>query len=164
MRFRSTTRFSWFVPNRGGNHELKFGMQYQFTTADSTNQGTLNGYFTFRGNEPFDARNPATYPERLQMRVPGPSDFYMKAHFASGIRTGQMAAQRPPDAEPRAAVRPRMVPLREENNPAFADPEDIRSTRTTSHRVWGSPTVGRGQSVGRCVADTGSFTIRRTSS
>ena len=77
--------FAWFVAGRGGSHDLRFGVRYHFATADATNQGTLNGLFEFRANAPFDAADPATYPERLQLRVPGPSNLYMKGHFASAF-------------------------------------------------------------------------------
>ena len=113
--------FSWFVSNRGGDHELKFGTQYQFTSADSTDQGTLNGYFTFRGNEPFDARNPATYPERLQMRVPGPLDNYMKAHFASVFAQDKWHLNDRLTLSLGLRYDLEVIPLREEDNPAFAD-------------------------------------------
>jgi hypothetical protein len=76
---------SWFAPGRYGNHFLKFGIQYQFATADSTNQTTLNGVFEFGTDRPFDAADPASYPERLHIRVPGPGDLLMKAHFASAF-------------------------------------------------------------------------------
>jgi hypothetical protein len=74
---------AWFVAGRGGSHDVRFGVQYHFATADGTNQGMLNGLFEFRSNAPFSAADPATYPERLQIRVPGPADFSMHGHFAS---------------------------------------------------------------------------------
>jgi len=112
---------SWFLPGRGGDHDLKFGVQYQFTTADNTNQGTLNGFFTFRGNEPFDARNPATYPERLQIRVPGPANFYMKAHFASGFAQDKWRVTNRLTLSLGLRYDLEVIPLRELDNPAFAD-------------------------------------------
>jgi Carboxypeptidase regulatory-like domain/TonB dependent receptor-like, beta-barrel/TonB-dependent Receptor Plug Domain len=113
---------SWFIPHRGGNHDVRFGIQYQLTEVDNTNQGTLNGFFTFRGDEAFNAALPATYPERLQIRVPGPSDFSMKAHFASAFAQDkwQLADRLTLSLGLRYDIE--ITPFREENNPAFTDP------------------------------------------
>jgi hypothetical protein len=112
---------SWFIPGSRGSHDLKFGIQYQLTTADNTNQGTLNGLFEFRGNAPFDANNPATYPERLQIRVPGAADFYMKAHFASLFAQDKWRVGDRLTLSFGARYDLESIPLREENNPAFSD-------------------------------------------
>jgi hypothetical protein len=112
---------SWFVPGRGGDHDLKFGIQYQLTTADNTNQGTLNGLFVFRGDQPFNPANPATYPERLQIRVPGPADFSMKAHFASGFAQDKWRLNDRLTLSLGLRYDIEVIPLREENNPAFTD-------------------------------------------
>ena len=64
--------FSWFVPGKRGDHDLKFGMQYLFPTQDYVEAGSSNGIFTFAGDAAFNAANPSTYPERLTIRVPGP--------------------------------------------------------------------------------------------
>jgi hypothetical protein len=115
-------RLSWFIPGRRGDHDLKMGVQYQLTTADNTNQGTLNGLFVFPGNQPFSATSPATYPERLQIRVPGPSNFYMKAHFISGFVQDKWRLTPRLTLSAGARYDLEIVPIREENNPAFSDP------------------------------------------
>jgi hypothetical protein len=77
--------FSWFVPGKGGDHDLKFGLQFQYVSADSDTQDNMNGTFTFRTNSPFNAADPSTYPERLQIRVPGASSFLLTARYFSGF-------------------------------------------------------------------------------
>jgi hypothetical protein len=71
--------FSWFVPGRRGDHDLKFGIQFQRTTADFNGQDNQNGTFTFRTDAPFNPADPSTYPERLQIRVPGANNWYLES-------------------------------------------------------------------------------------
>jgi hypothetical protein len=62
------------------------GAQYSYSTAYNTNQGNLNGTFSFqRSNAPFNPAIPSTYPDRLTVRVGGPSVFYQKAHYIAGF-------------------------------------------------------------------------------
>jgi hypothetical protein len=76
----------WFLPSKGGDHDIKLGMQYEYSGAWNTNQGNLNGTFAFgRNNAPFNSSNPFTYPDRFTIRVGGPSTFYEKAHYVSGF-------------------------------------------------------------------------------
>ena len=76
----------WFLPNRHGDHDVKFGAQYEYSGAYNRNDGNLNGTFTFgRSDVPFNAANPFTYPDRFSIRVGGPSIFYEKAHYVSSF-------------------------------------------------------------------------------
>ncbi|PYR93988.1 MAG: hypothetical protein DMF84_07110 [Acidobacteria bacterium] len=75
---------AWFVPNRHGDHDIKFGAQYEYSGAANQNQGNLNGTFTFgRSDAVFNSADPRTYPDRFTARVGGPSIFYEKAHYVS---------------------------------------------------------------------------------
>ena len=77
---------AWFLPNKKGDHDIKFGAQYSYSAAFNTNQGNLNGTFSFgRNNQPFNAAIASTYPDRLTVRVGGPSIFYQKAHYIAGF-------------------------------------------------------------------------------
>ena len=40
--------FSWFVPNKAGDHELKFGMLYSYIPLHFRSFSNENGTFTFR--------------------------------------------------------------------------------------------------------------------
>ncbi len=79
--------FSWFVPGKRGDHDIKFGAQYQVPASnDAETQDNLNGTFTFGlNNGPFNASDPRTYPDRFSIRVPGAVTNYTKAHFVSAF-------------------------------------------------------------------------------
>ena len=65
--------FSLFVPGKRGDHDLKFGFQYLYARNVLSEQGSMNGVFSFPGDRPFNAADPSTYPERLSIRVPVPA-------------------------------------------------------------------------------------------
>jgi hypothetical protein len=77
--------FSWFVPGKGGDHDLRFGAQYQYSDQLFSNQGQLNGTFQIRSNNLFDPNDFRTYPERLTVRVPGASQFKQLGHIVSAF-------------------------------------------------------------------------------
>jgi hypothetical protein len=84
IQFEDT--LAWFIPNKRGDHDVKFGLQYSYSTAYNNNQGNLNGTFSFgRSNAVFNAAIPSTYPDRLTVRVGGPNIFYQKAHYVSAF-------------------------------------------------------------------------------
>ena len=68
--------FSWFIPEKMGRHDLKFGARYSLTTNHNPIWSDMNGSYQFRGQGDikFDPANPRSYPERLAIRVLGPSD------------------------------------------------------------------------------------------
>jgi Carboxypeptidase regulatory-like domain/TonB dependent receptor-like, beta-barrel len=77
---------AWFVPGMHGDHDIKFGAQYEYSGAANQNQGNLNGTFSFgRSNAPFNAADPRTYPDRLSIRVGGPQSFFEKAQYVSAF-------------------------------------------------------------------------------
>jgi len=61
---------SWFLPDKKGDHDLKFGTKYYFTTWNFQNHAQINGQFIIPSNGPFNAADPRTYPERLTIQVP----------------------------------------------------------------------------------------------
>jgi hypothetical protein len=71
--------FSWFVPGKKGDHELKFGARYHFTELRRVSQINQNGTFRFNTDLSFDPSNPRTYPERLTIRL-GEFEEYIKDH------------------------------------------------------------------------------------
>ena len=71
---------SWFIPGRRGDHDVKAGVQLQYSQARNNAQGNLNGTFSFsRSNVAFNAANPSTYPDRFSIRVPGPGGSFNKS-------------------------------------------------------------------------------------
>jgi hypothetical protein len=70
--FQIEDTLSWFIPGRGGDHDVKMGVQWQYSQADSLAHDNLNGTFSFsQNNLAFDPNNFRTYPDRLSIRVPG---------------------------------------------------------------------------------------------
>jgi hypothetical protein len=73
--------FTQFLPQwAGGDHDLKFGVQYIYSTIDLPNEGEMNGRFSFATDRAFNASDPSTYPERLFVRVPAAQDILMRTH------------------------------------------------------------------------------------
>ncbi len=71
--------FSWFLPGKKGDHDVKFGAGYYYLPLHLFDAGNLNGTFTFSASDlDFNAANPRTYPDRLSIRVPGVSDYNVK--------------------------------------------------------------------------------------
>src|SRR5437867_2369163 len=71
--------YSWFVPGKRGDHELKFGARYNYTGLKRVSQINTNGMFSFNTDLPFDPANPRTYPERLTIRL-GTYNQFIKNH------------------------------------------------------------------------------------
>jgi Carboxypeptidase regulatory-like domain/TonB dependent receptor/TonB-dependent Receptor Plug Domain len=77
---------AWFIPGRHGDHDIKFGAQYEYTGALNLNQGNLNGTFSFAlSNGPFNPADPRTYPDRFSIRVGGQSRVYERIHYFAGF-------------------------------------------------------------------------------
>jgi hypothetical protein len=78
--------FSWFVPGKRGDHDIRSGFQYQYTQVKNFNEGNLNGTFSFGRNDlPFDPANPRTYPDRFSIRVGGPLNYTQKLSYLSAF-------------------------------------------------------------------------------
>jgi carboxypeptidase family protein len=61
--------YSWFVPGKKGDHDMKFGFRYNYTELRRVSQVNSNGTFRFNTDAPFNAADPRTYPERLTIRT-----------------------------------------------------------------------------------------------
>jgi hypothetical protein len=77
---------AWFLPNKHGDHDIKFGAQYEYTGANNLNDGNANGTFSFGQNDrPFNANDPTTYPDRFSIRLGGQTTTYEKIHYFAGF-------------------------------------------------------------------------------
>src|SRR6476660_9383512 len=111
----------WFLPGKGGDHDIKFGVQYEYSGAFNTNPGNLNGTFTFgRSNAPFNAAVPSTYPDRFSIRVGGPSNFYEKAHYVSGLAQDKWRFNRNFTLSLGARYDLEVIPIAETDDPLVA--------------------------------------------
>lgn len=65
------------------SHTFKFGVDYNYVTADSITADNLNGTFISNQDLPFDPNNNKTYPEQLSIRVGGPLTTFIINHNTS---------------------------------------------------------------------------------
>jgi hypothetical protein len=116
--------FSWFIPDRAGSHDLKFGAQYQLGEHLRHDQRYMNGSFEFAGDMDFDAANPSTYPERLSIRLPAAARLLTRTH-SIGLY-GQDKWQVTPNLTLSLGLRYdlHISPIRNTWNPFFEDPND----------------------------------------
>jgi len=81
--YEVTEAFSQFMPHKlGGDHDLKVGGQFIYSTINLPDQTDMNGRFTFSTDKAFNRSDPSTYPERLFIRVPAASDILMPTDVA----------------------------------------------------------------------------------
>src|SRR5262245_13330771 len=71
--------FSWFIPGKKGDHEVKVGARYNYTELRRVSQINENGTFTINNDKVFNAADPTTYPERLSIRM-GTFNEFIKNH------------------------------------------------------------------------------------
>ncbi len=113
--------FNWYV----NNHDLRVGGEYERITEFFTDQGNMNGTFTFgTSNVPFNAADPRTYPDRFSIRVPGPVDLNIK------VKYWNLFAQDKWSLSDRATLSLGLrydyedLPIDESDNPLFTNPHD----------------------------------------
>jgi outer membrane receptor protein involved in Fe transport len=116
--------FSWFIPGGGGDHNLRFGIQYQHSTNESTAQDNANGTFVLRTDRDFDPNNFSTYPERLSIRVPGPLNFLMEADYFSAFIQDKWRLNERLTLSLGLRYDLEKIPLDEVDNPEFSDASD----------------------------------------
>ena len=115
--------FAWFLPNKKGDHDLKFGASYYHLPLHVFDAGTLNGNFTFSSSDrPFNASDPSTYPDRLQIRVPGASDYFVKGEEIGFFAQDKWKLTRRLTANFGVRYDLEVVPLDETGNYLFSDP------------------------------------------
>ena len=159
----STTRWPGSCPSKHGDHDIKFGAQYQYSGAGEQQPGQPERHVRVRPQRRGRSTRPipSTYPDRFTIRVGGPSSFYEKAHYVAAFAQDKWrfnqrltlslgAALRPRDHSDRRDRRPagRQVSGRQEQLPA-ARRRDLRPRR---------------RARASSAAATAASTTRRTSS
>jgi TonB dependent receptor/Carboxypeptidase regulatory-like domain/TonB-dependent Receptor Plug Domain len=115
--------FNWFIPGSKGDHNIRAGVQYEYVDVFSTAQDNWNGTFMFRTNA-FNANDPSTYPERLQIRVPGPSEYTQKEEFFSAFAQDKWRMGKHLTLSLGLRYDVEKIPLPEVDNPRFASAGD----------------------------------------
>jgi hypothetical protein len=144
--------FAWFLPDKAGDHDLKFGVNYLYSSLRVQDYGNMNGTFTFSHDLPFDAANPRTYPERLAIRVANPVNFYMKGHFIGFFAQDKWKLNNRLTLSLGARYDLEVLPTPNQENPLFADDPDgyPMDTNNVSPRIGFSYALDDvGQSVVR---------------
>jgi hypothetical protein len=143
--------FSWFVPGKGGDHDIKFGIQAQYSTNNSDTQDNLNGTFFFRDDVPFNPADPGTYPERLQVRVPGANVLDMHATYFSAFAQDKWRLGNRFTLSVGVRYDLEDIPIEEVDNSRFSDVNDYpRDINNVAPRVGFSYDVtGDGRQVVR---------------
>jgi hypothetical protein len=137
---------AWFIPHARGDHDIKVGAQYEYSGAWNTNQGNLNGTFSFgRNNVPFNPAIPSTYPDRFSIRVGGPSTFYEKAHYISAFAQDKWRLNRNFTLSLGVRYDVESIPIAETDDPLVTKYPDDRNN--VAPRVGVTYDLGGGKSV-----------------
>ena len=70
--FQARDTFSWFLPDKAGDHDLKFGGAFHRVRVTRGIESNLGGSFEFATDRVFDPSDPSTYPDRLSVQVGNP--------------------------------------------------------------------------------------------
>ena len=71
-RIQLANTFNWVIPNRGGSHSIKAGVDASFIDLSSVFHNNLDGTFTFTTSAPFDANVASTYPTQFTQNTGDP--------------------------------------------------------------------------------------------
>jgi hypothetical protein len=140
--------FAWFLPGKGGDHDMKFGVNYLYSSLRVQDFGNANGVFTMNTDVPFDRNNPRTYPERLNVRVPGPVDFLMDGHFIGLFAQDRWKLNSNLTINYGARYDIEILPTPNRDNPLFADdpdgyPMDLNNVAPRLGFAWSLDENGR---------------------
>ena len=140
--------FAWFMPGRGGDHDVKLGINYLYSSLRVQDFGNLNGTFTMNVDVPFDRANPRTYPERLTVRAPAASDFLMKGHFIGLFAQDRWKLNNNVTLNFGARYDVEILPTPNQENPLFADdpdgyPMDLNNVSPRFGFAWSLDDAGR---------------------
>ena len=69
-RWQFKDDFTWFTQGMGGDHQVKFGVDYNWIDFSADSTGNYAGRFNFDTNEPFDPNNPDTHPIQYSQTQP----------------------------------------------------------------------------------------------
>ncbi|MEK6375283.1 MAG: TonB-dependent receptor [Acidobacteriota bacterium] len=112
--------FNWYA----NKHDMKFGLSYENVREKSTDQGNMNGTFTFATDKPFNAADPSSYPERFSIRVPGATQLDLKGNFITAFAQDKWSLNDRTTLSAGLRYDVETLKLPENDNPLFSDPND----------------------------------------
>ncbi len=113
---------SWFIPKMRGEHDIKLGIQAQYSQSRNDTQDNLNGTFSFgNNNAAFNAADPRTYPDRFSIRVPGPGGSFNKTRYFAAFAQDKWKLNEHLTLSLGVRYDIESIPIREVDNPLFAD-------------------------------------------
>jgi hypothetical protein len=123
--FQIENTMSWFIPGRRGDHDLKFGVQWQYSQSENDTQDNWNGTFSFGvSNAPFDPNNPRTYPDRFSIRVPGPGGSFNKSTYVAAFAQDKWKLNNRLTLSLGLRYDLEVIPIPEVDNPLFTSADD----------------------------------------
>jgi hypothetical protein len=114
--------FSWFVPDKAGRHDLKFGARWSHVWISNPNNSNANGTYTFASDRAFNAADPSTYPERFSIRVPGALDYELTSDVWELYAQDKWALNNGLSLSLGIRYDLEIIPIDERDNPLFSDP------------------------------------------
>jgi hypothetical protein len=140
--------FAWFLPGKGGDHDMKFGINYLYSSLRVQDFGNENGTFTMNTDVPFNSSVARTYPERLSVRVPGAVDFLMDGHFIGLFAQDRWKLNNNLTINYGARYDIEILPTPNQENPMFADdpdgyPMDLNNIAPRLGFAWSLDEAGR---------------------
>jgi hypothetical protein len=115
--------FSWFIPDKAGRHDTKFGARYTYVWISNPNNSNANGTYSFYSDKPFNNADPSTYPERFSIRVPGALDYELKSHVVELFAQDKWAMKNGLSLSLGIRYDLEIIPIKEDpGNPLFTDP------------------------------------------
>src|SRR6185295_13932057 len=114
--------FSWFVPDKGGRHDLKFGARWSHVWISNPNNSNANGTFSFNSDRAFNAADPSTYPERFSIRAPGPLDYELRSNTWELYAQDKWAMTNGLTLSLGIRYDLEIIPIDETDNPLFTGP------------------------------------------
>ena len=117
--------FSWFMPGAKGDHNLRLGVQYQHSTADSIAQDTGTAMFVFRTDCSVRRQRSAHVPrapDHPRARARGAR--LIESHYFGAFVQDKWKLNSRLTLSLGVRYDLERIPIVEEDNPAFPDPND----------------------------------------
>ncbi|OLC81307.1 MAG: hypothetical protein AUH72_09740 [Acidobacteria bacterium 13_1_40CM_4_65_8] len=144
--------FSWFIPDKLGRHDTKFGARFTYVWISNPNNSNANGTYSFNSDRPFNAADPNTYPERFSIRVPGALDYELRSRVWELYAQDKWAMKNGLTVSLGVRYDLEIIPIHEDpGNPLFSDPSkypvDRNNVAPRLGFIWNPD--GKGKSVVR---------------